>query len=199
MNWKNRKVSVIKPIIPAEANAGEDFTICKGESITLYGTGGDSYLWSTNKTTQNITVNPERTTTYTLTATRGGVTNSDQVVVTVINCNLNNHSDGIVDSGTGTDSSDETPEDNFQNKEAVNLVIYPNPTKGTLNIQTSVPINRYNLVLMDIHGNWIYSEDLELNSYETEKKLDLSRFAKGVYLIQLYDSDESHVKKVIVI
>jgi hypothetical protein len=79
------KVSVVKPIPPADADAGGDLTICRGESITLTGSGGTVYHWSTGETTQNITVSPDRTTTYILEATRGGVTDTDEVIVTVIN------------------------------------------------------------------------------------------------------------------
>ncbi|MEN8194481.1 MAG: choice-of-anchor Q domain-containing protein, partial [Bacteroidota bacterium] len=49
------------------ANAGEDQSICLGESVTLTASGGSTYSWSTGATTQSITVNPNETTTYTVT------------------------------------------------------------------------------------------------------------------------------------
>ncbi len=67
------------------ANAGADVAICNGESTTLTATGGASYLWSTGETTASITVNPNETTTYTVTAFNQSATasNDDQVTVTV--------------------------------------------------------------------------------------------------------------------
>ncbi|MCK8482380.1 gliding motility protein, partial [Flavihalobacter algicola] len=50
------------------ANAGSDVTICNGESTTLTATGGTTYVWSTGETTASITVNPNTTTDYTVTA-----------------------------------------------------------------------------------------------------------------------------------
>ncbi len=57
--------------------------ICLGESVTLYSFGYDSHWWSTGDTTQNLTVAPEETTTYTLIAPLGHLTDTIHVVVTV--------------------------------------------------------------------------------------------------------------------
>ncbi|WP_430424517.1 FG-GAP-like repeat-containing protein [Maribacter litoralis] len=78
------------------ADAGEDETICDGESVTLTAsaTGGSgsgySYLWSTGDTTSSITVSPSGNTSgdvtvnYSVTVTdSSGCTDTDEVVVTV--------------------------------------------------------------------------------------------------------------------
>ena len=62
-------------------------TICEGESAVLHAntegwTGSVAYLWSTNATTESITVSPTTTTTYTVTATLDG-NNNCQVVRTI--------------------------------------------------------------------------------------------------------------------
>ena len=67
----------------ANANAGQDQTICNGYSATLTATGGNTYLWSTGATTQSITVNPTSTSTYTVTAYVGNSQDTDSVIVTV--------------------------------------------------------------------------------------------------------------------
>ncbi len=41
-----------------------DDTICKGQSTTLIATGTDSYQWSTGQSSNNISVSPTTTTTY---------------------------------------------------------------------------------------------------------------------------------------
>src|SRR5690606_30774029 len=59
------------------ANAGQDQTICEGSSTTLTATGGSTYEWSTGETTASITVSPDNTTSYTVTAFDATGTNSD--------------------------------------------------------------------------------------------------------------------------
>ena len=77
------QVTVI--IIPEViADAGDDISICNGESITLTASGGGTYLWDTGETTSSITVNPTITTTYSVTVEDAyGYTDTDSVVVTV--------------------------------------------------------------------------------------------------------------------
>ena len=193
---------IVKEVPPAAANAGTDITICKGESITLKGDGGATYSWSTGSATREIMVSPTRTTTYTLTANRGGTTNTDEVTVTVINCDLNNGINNSVSVTTGNTDSADTDEQNdaqILNKADFELTVYPNPTEGRVNVQTTVPVYNFNLVLMNINGNVIYSDEMDAREDGINKEIDLSGFAKGVYLLQLYNEEESYVKKVIVI
>jgi hypothetical protein len=69
---------------PPTANAGADVTVnCTTASATLTASGGGTYVWSTGATTQNVTVNPETTTTYSVTVTSiNGCTARDEVIVT---------------------------------------------------------------------------------------------------------------------
>ena len=190
----------VREILPAIADAGKDVTICKGESVTLIGAGGTSYNWNNGTATQNIVVSPTRTTTYTLTANRSGTTSTDQVTVTVINCDLNNGLNNSVSGTTGnTSTSNPSDQDDAQvlNKADFELTVYPIPSEGLVNIQTTIPVYNFNLVLLNINGNVIYSDTLDAHEDGLEKELDLSKFAKGVYLMQLYDEKESYIKKII--
>src|SRR5688500_13625681 len=68
------------------ANAGPDVSVCQGNGTTLSGSGGSAtatYNWSSGQTGSTISVNPLSTTTYTLTVTDNGCSDTDQVVVTV--------------------------------------------------------------------------------------------------------------------
>ncbi|MBT8258758.1 MAG: hypothetical protein KJO49_09830, partial [Bacteroidia bacterium] len=66
------------------AGAGNDITICQGETTTLTATGGESYLWNTGQTTASINVSPNSTTTYSVTVTENNCESSDSVTVTVL-------------------------------------------------------------------------------------------------------------------
>ena len=64
-------------------------TICNGTTVTLSapggggGGGGTTYLWSDGTTTRTDAVTPANTTTYSVTATRGGCSATDSVKIVV--------------------------------------------------------------------------------------------------------------------
>lgn len=76
-------------------DAGADQTICEGQTVSLSATGGTTYSWTSNpeddtypswpQTSQTITVSPDTTTVYTVTATGSNpdCPGVDQVVVRV--------------------------------------------------------------------------------------------------------------------
>ncbi|WP_190246273.1 T9SS type A sorting domain-containing protein [Gelidibacter gilvus] len=95
-NWHNSQwmnndypmmwvVEADQDIIKLSVNAGEDVSICQGTTTTLTATGGSTYLWNTGAKTASITVSPDKTTTYTVTAydSTGNNSDSDGVTVTV--------------------------------------------------------------------------------------------------------------------
>ena len=61
----------------------QNITIIEGESTNLVANGADTYLWSTGETSNQITVHPMQTTTYTVTGTTNTCTAQAQVTVTV--------------------------------------------------------------------------------------------------------------------
>lgn len=75
-------------------NAGNNHIICNGDTVILSATGGTSYVWNTGETLSDISVYPNTSTTYTVTATSLGCSASDQVTVTV---------NPIPDANAGTD------------------------------------------------------------------------------------------------
>ncbi len=74
---------VIVTVNDVTANAGEDVTIEEGQSTILTASGGDTYEWSIGETTESITVTPEVTTEYTVSAFKNGCEDIDTVTVTV--------------------------------------------------------------------------------------------------------------------
>ncbi|MBK7232768.1 MAG: hypothetical protein IPH93_11040 [Saprospiraceae bacterium] len=90
--------------------------ICPGESVTLIGSGGPSYLWSTGATSSSIIVSPATNTTYALTVTnvngcsafasstvtvKTGVTLSHTLVEPTTCISLNGSINLIVNTGIG--------------------------------------------------------------------------------------------------
>lgn len=71
---------VVKPAITATVSPTE---ICSGETATLSVSGGSSYAWSTGESAQTISVSPASTTTYYITVTNSGCSDSTEVSVTV--------------------------------------------------------------------------------------------------------------------
>ncbi|MBI2966499.1 MAG: NHL repeat-containing protein, partial [Bacteroidetes bacterium] len=64
-------------------DAGIDYAVCNGTSVTLTGSGAVSYLWD-NGVTDGVAFTPVVTTIYNVTGTDGnGCTNTDAVLVTV--------------------------------------------------------------------------------------------------------------------
>jgi gliding motility-associated-like protein len=65
-------------------DAGQDISICLGESTLLNATGGITYSWDNGPMTQSQSVSPLITTTYTVDVTDGGsCTGSNSVTITV--------------------------------------------------------------------------------------------------------------------
>ena len=65
------------------ASAGQDTSICYGETINLVATGGTDYLWSTEETNDTISVSPEETTEYSVTVIENDCSDIAEVTVTV--------------------------------------------------------------------------------------------------------------------
>ncbi|MEM6345549.1 MAG: LamG-like jellyroll fold domain-containing protein [Bacteroidota bacterium] len=75
---------LIEVLTTPTVNAGQDQTICLGDSTNLFCSISNSYLWSTGETTQSISVMPSSTTTYGVLITdMDGCQNTDSVTVNV--------------------------------------------------------------------------------------------------------------------
>jgi gliding motility-associated-like protein len=73
---------VVNPLPTVTANATST-TICDGDAVTLSGSGASSYVWD-NGVSDNVTFNPNTTTTYTVTGKdANNCVNTDQIQVAV--------------------------------------------------------------------------------------------------------------------
>tara|TARA_R110002073_G_scaffold244979_6_gene407111 strand:+ start:15297 stop:18107 length:2811 start_codon:yes stop_codon:yes gene_type:complete len=168
------RVTVVNVVI---ANAGKDQIICDGDSVTLTATGGDEYLWSTGETTRIIEVSPNVDTIYTVVASTQFASASDDVMVSVIQC-----------EGEG----DET-DPNYQ------FDIYPNPVSdGVLKMNLGGLTDDSNIYIHDVIGKLIYFETITSNGgLIFQKQIDVSRFNSGLYFVTLEELEQSTTKKII--
>ena len=168
-------VEVIEPII---ADAGRDVTICKGESIELTASGGSKYNWSTGEITKSIIVSPTYSSVYEVTVSNGLSQDTDKVKVTVLQC-----------SGTALDLNDDLVNN-------VEFSIYPNPTNGTLNVKFLQLNNLSNLLIYDMLGKALINKIIDPDK-DSEFKLDLSSYPKGIYILTIIQNGEPFSKKVV--
>ena len=83
------QVTVVVNALPAiAANANPGINLCIGDAVTLSGSGGISYSW-TGGVTDGVSFVAATTTTYTVTGTDGnGCQNTDDITLTIVNCEL---------------------------------------------------------------------------------------------------------------
>jgi len=169
-NIDTNRVSVFlnapPPVVTANASAD---TICVGNQVTLYGSGASTYYW-TGGVINAVAFSPTVTATYTVTGTDNlGCTNIDSLTVTVNIC-----------TGLGYNSQPE------------NLVVYPNPTTGTVIIETNS--DNIKLALFDTMG-----ERLWTGQAGQKLALDVSQLAAGAYLLRAYKEGRVESKKLFIL
>ena len=82
-NCVNSDQMVLTILALPDVNAGANQTVCSGSTVTLNGSGANSYVWN-NGVVNNVSFAPTTTQTYTVTGTAlNGCQSSDQVLVTV--------------------------------------------------------------------------------------------------------------------
>jgi hypothetical protein len=93
----------------------------------------------------------------------------------------------VVDSATGIS----TPALSQQ------VILYPNPSNGHFVLDISTPLNNATWQLTDIAGKQLQTGTLPAQA-NLRKELDLSTYAKGIYLLKLTSTEGMVVKRVVV-
>lgn len=122
------------------------------------------------------------TATSTYTFTKGAAVDQHTVASTANFTNIHVNWQPLNPTGIDESSSDK-PE----------IVIYPNPTNGVLNVDFS---KANNIKVMNTLGTIVYDEKVDQLSTGT-KNIDLSNFANGIYLINVSNDKGSSNHKVI--
>jgi hypothetical protein len=196
-------------------NAGNDQTICQGQSITLNASGATTYSWN-NSVTNNSAFTPTATNTYVVVGTdANGCQDSDTVNVTVnqntsstINQTANNtytfNGQIYTQSGTYTqvipnaNGCDSTITlnltiNNIGLDEVGNsaISIYPNPATNQITIAYAGQIQK--VEILDAKGAIVYS------SIENKKEIILpSNMQSGYYLVLVHTADGVFRKELVV-
>lgn len=156
-------------------------SICKGASTTLgINNTSNTYTWLPGPIINNLAiVSPTSTTVYTVTATHTltGCTSTKAFSLTVSPC---------------TSVSEE-------NKINSGIVVFPNPSDGTISItaaRQNLP-NGLRATIIDVTGRTI--KTISLSVYG-ENKIDLSELSKGIYTLLIGDqADQLFYKEKLVI
>jgi hypothetical protein len=72
-----------------------------------------------------------------------------------------------------------------------NLSIYPNPAKDRIYISSNTAIDK--ILVYNIFGQMMYKSSKKDNSII----VDISNFAKGIYLVKVFSKNEITTKKII--
>jgi hypothetical protein len=121
------------PVVTGSTNAGQ---LCIGEKAVLNGSGGVTYQWTNDMVTylagNPVTVTPQYSSTYTMTATdNNGCSNTSLVVISVDEC-------------TGIDAFSVS-----------GFRVYPNPTHGRITIES--PGDESFIEITDITGRIVFN------------------------------------------
>ena len=188
-----------------DLNAGPDQSICFGEEVILYGTGGIFMFWS-NNIADSIPFVPQLSGSYVLTgASNEGCIGTDTVFVSVNDASSNTITASALDSYTlngqtytssgtytqiltnvaGCDSLltlnltlDFTGLSDFNNKD---FSVYPNPANESVFIEFEPANIGSQLVIYDALGRILLEKTLHLE----KTSIDLQEFASGTYTIRI--------------
>ena len=85
-----------------------------------------------------------------------------------------------------------------QNISYNNLNIYPNPTRGLLNIEFDNIDNKISEVsVVNVLGDKIYNDNLDNKTFKYSSQIDLSKYSNGIYFVRFKTKDGFVTKKLI--
>lgn len=160
---------------PVISVAASRTVFCRGEKVSLEGSGGQTYTWSSPETFlsgQSVLVSPEQSTTYTVSGTDNNkCTGSATIRLLMSSC-------------TGI-------EDLFASNSQ--LSVYPNPNKGEFSVELKDG-RVHRIEVTDVSGRILISQPGE----ETGKTpLNIQELASGIYYVKVLTETRSEVIKVI--
>lgn len=83
--------------------------------------------------------------------------------------------------------------DQFQNENFIR--VYPNPTRGQLNIAVSNYSGKLSIQVFDLNGRKVYNQDV--NNFNLESAIQLGNLQTGMYLIKVVGENINYTEKII--
>ena len=188
-----------------DLNAGQDQSVCFGDEVILYGTGGIFMYWS-NNIADSIPFVPQQSGSYVLTgASNEGCVGTDTVYVSVNDASSNTINASAIDSYTlngqtytasGTYSQILTNAAGCDSLLTLNLtldftglnenldaslLVYPNPAQDLIFLAVEPDLIGSKIMICDALGRII----LETMLQKEETTIDLCEFTSGTYLIKV--------------
>ena len=78
------------------------------------------------------------------------------------------------------------------------MLVYPNPTRGVLNIEFVNTNNKISSVsIVNVLGDRIFNEDIDSNTLKYSNNLDLSKYSNGIYFVRFKMKEGFITKKLI--
>jgi len=75
------------------------------------------------------------------------------------------------------------------------IKVYPNPTKGQLNIAVNNYSGKLSVQVFDINGRKVYNEDV--NDFNAQSAINMSNLQKGVYVVKVNGDNLDFSQKVV--
>jgi hypothetical protein len=90
-----------------------------------------------------------------------------------------------------------TPEVGIKSMENQKIMIYPNPTSGTITVYSGQKVEDLTFTLFNAQGSLVYSHNIQSTSHLSET-LNLGNMPKGVYLVKIAGNNTAEQQKLII-
>ena len=88
----------------------------------------------------------------------------------------------------------------IENLKDLNLNLYPNPANASTKLFASGMQNgKYNISMSNILGQIVYTQEVDIKNNLLDININVKSIAAGEYLINLFNDNQSIIKKLIVI
>jgi hypothetical protein len=161
---------------------------CKNRTFTLVGNPGNG-VWTK---TGVVTITPSGTNSTTTSVSTGNVAGATSITYTYTNANgcvsSRTISSNIVTCATKGINNSQLTMDNSQ------WTVYPNPARSIINLNVKTLVGAGSIVVTDLYGKQLKQQSLSIGT----NTIDVSTFAKGMYLVSVITESGKQTQKVIV-